>query len=120
LEAISTSSSTKDVTWIFTDASSSQTAASAIDYQQAAERRGSPFFSIILQCSLDENLRRAESTERGGSTNTKLRDVSIIRSIREKENLHQFNDEFELLLDITYISAVEAAELIFRHICKFS
>lgn len=76
---------------------------------------GLPFFSIVLQCDLEENLRRVQASGRGGS-NTKLTDISIVRNIREKEDIYPFEDNNELELDVTHIYPAEAAQLIFKHI----
>ena len=112
---------TKDVTWIFTDSMSSDAegTASALSYRQTAVVRGAQFFSVVLHCDLEENLRRIQATERGGSYNTKLADVSIVRSIRETAEIHHFNDAYELELDVTGLSSTEAAQHIVKHISKW-
>jgi hypothetical protein len=119
LAAISSSASTdqQDVTWIFTDQQSSSPigAASALDYRQAARSKGLSFFSVVLQCDLEENLRRVQASGRGRS-NTKLTDISIVRNVREKEDIYHFKDDNELELDITHISPAGAAQSIFKHI----
>jgi hypothetical protein len=118
LEAIATSREAEDVTWIFTDSQSSSVlgTASARQYQAAAVQCGSPFISVILHCELHENLRRAVRPDRGNGTNTKLTDVGILRSIREKEDIFHFADEYELELDVTHLAASETAGRIREHV----
>ncbi|KAK3945477.1 hypothetical protein QBC46DRAFT_250246 [Diplogelasinospora grovesii] len=120
LTSLATSTSTRDVTWIFMDQQSSSNlgSSSTRDYQNAAAVRGSPFISIILHCELDENLKRATGEDRGKDANTKLTDLGILRSIREREDIFHFKDEYELELDITRLSPSEAAAKIHDHISK--
>ncbi|KAI0388383.1 hypothetical protein F5Y17DRAFT_222191 [Xylariaceae sp. FL0594] len=121
LKSIAAAKSTRDVTWIFTDqqSSSESGSSSARDYQNAAAMRdGSPFVSVILLCELDENLKRAAAgKDRGnGSNNTKLTDLDMLRDIREREDIFHFEDDYELELDVTHLSASEAASKIYEHI----
>ena len=113
---MSTSTSTKDVTWIFTDSQSPNAlgSLSANDYHRAVTERGSVFFSIVLMCDFEENQKRIQSTER--SLRTKLTDVSILKTIRDEESLFRFNDENELVLDVTHLSIGEAARAIVDHV----
>jgi hypothetical protein len=113
---MSTSTSTKDVTWIFTDSQSQNElgSLSSGDYHRAVTERGSAFFSIVLMCDFDENEKRIQSTERG--LRTKLTDVSILKTIRNEEGLFRFNDENELVLDVTHLSVAEAARTIAAHV----
>ncbi|KAH7002155.1 hypothetical protein EDB80DRAFT_867163 [Ilyonectria destructans] len=118
LKSIATSISARDVTWVFTDQQSSSTLGSsaARDYQEAAVVRASPFISIILHCELNENLKRAAGGDRDNGSNTKLTDQGILRSIREREDIFQFHDEYELVLEVTHLSPSEAATKIYEHI----
>ncbi|KAK5991830.1 hypothetical protein PT974_05216 [Cladobotryum mycophilum] len=101
LTSIADAKSTRDVTWIFTDQQSSSKlgSSSARDYQNAATVRGSLFISVILHCELN---------------------LGILRSIRECEDVFHFKDEYELQLDVTYLSPSEAARKIYDHIQKHS
>jgi hypothetical protein len=113
---MSTSTSTKDVTWIFTD-SQSQDAVGSLssrDYHRAVIDRGSAFFSVVLMCDYEENERRIQSTERG--LRAKLTDLSILKTIRDEEGLFHFHDENELVLDVTHLSVGEAARAIVAHV----
>jgi len=118
LTSIATARSTRDVTWIFTDQQSSSNlgSSSAREYQNAASVRGSLFISIILHCQLEENLKRATGEDRGKGSNTKLTDLDILRSIREREDIFRFQDEYELELDVTQLTSSEAAAAIHDHI----
>lgn len=77
--------SAPDITYIFTDSQSSSDigSATAQEYETSAKKRRCPFVSIILSCHLEENMRRLQAVGRGESTNTKLTDLDIFRSIRE-------------------------------------
>ncbi|KAK1579586.1 uncharacterized protein LY79DRAFT_522372 [Colletotrichum navitas] len=118
LTSIATAKSTRDVTWIFTDQQSSSNlgSSSARDYQNAARVRGSPFISIVLHCELEENLTRATGRDRGKGSNTKLTNLDILRSIREREDIFRFQDEYELELDVTQLTPSEAAAAIRDHV----
>ena len=120
LEIIATSEATKDVTWIFTDSASDDPTggASALDYQDAAARRGVPFLSVVLWCDLNENLRRVVQEGRGGGLNTKLTDPEIAQTIRLEEELYRFGGPSELELDTTSTGPIEAARQILAHISR--
>lgn len=106
--------SAPDITYIFTDSQSSDEigSATAQEYETSAKKRGCPFISIILSCQLEENMRRLQALGRGGSTNTKLTDLDIFRSIRETEDIYHFGGPMELELEVTETSAAATAEKI--------
>ncbi|KAH6984740.1 hypothetical protein BKA56DRAFT_614459 [Ilyonectria sp. MPI-CAGE-AT-0026] len=120
LKSMAISTSTRDVTWVFTDQQSSSALGSsaARDYQEAAAVRASPFISIILHCELNENLKRAVGGDRGNNSNTKLTDQGILQNIKKKEDIFQFHDKYELVLEVTNLSPSEAATKIYEHIGK--
>ena len=123
LSAIATGDSVSHVTWIFTDQAESdikEETSSVLDYRNAAIKRGCPLISIILNCDLDENLRRATSHGRISAGTTKLTDPSIVRKVRECEGIYHFNDKYELELDVTSLSSQETAQEIWKHVRKFS
>src|ERR1700744_4472445 len=113
---MSTSTSTKDVTGIFTDSQSSDAlgSLSAHDYHRAVTERGSAFFSVVLTCDFGENQARIQSSDR--LLRGKLTDLSILKSIRDEEDLFQFRDGNELVLDVTKLSVAEAARVIVDHV----
>ena len=57
-------------------------------------------------------MRRLQAVGRGGSTNTKLTDLNIFRTVRETEDIYHFGGPMELELEVTEISAVSTAEKI--------
>jgi hypothetical protein len=104
-----------ETTWIFTD-SSSEESATSLEYQAAAPVRGSRFISVILTCQVDENLNRITGPGRGGELNTKLTDIEILCQIRETESIFRFRNKEEIELDVTNLTASEAARWIFDHV----
>ncbi|KAI4236200.1 MAG: hypothetical protein LQ352_008029 [Teloschistes flavicans] len=111
LDSIATSTSLKDVTWIFTDSQSSDAvgAAAVGDYIEAAKTRGSPIISIILDCTAEVNCYRMNAETRG---KTKLRDSELLIDIREAEDLYLFGGDRELRLNVTDLTAYAAARKI--------
>lgn len=112
LNSIATSETHKDTNWIFTDSQSSDPIglSAAKDYENAAIVKGARFFSIILRCDEDENVRRLVGGTRGGSGNTKLTDVGILTHIRATEDIHRFGGDLELVVDVTSKSPEDAAQ----------
>ncbi|KAI9846572.1 MAG: hypothetical protein M1837_003813 [Sclerophora amabilis] len=120
LSSIVKSSSTKNVTWICTDQQSSSPTGSvvALDYARAAETRRCRLVSVILHCQAEENERRITATGRGGPTNSKLTDLAILRTIREREDIYHFGGKDEVEIDVTARSAEETARLIVNFISE--
>ena len=118
LNSIASSTSTKDVIWIFTDSQSSDRigSATAQEYADAAKLRGSPFYSIIMDCDIDENLRRLQAVSRGGVGNTKLTDIEILYAIRKTEDIYHFGGSKELVLDVSQMPATEVALKIYTFV----
>ncbi|KZP17223.1 hypothetical protein FIBSPDRAFT_865204 [Athelia psychrophila] len=75
------------------------------------------FFSVILTCGEEENVRRLTSGTRGAG-NTKLTDVGVLKTIRAYAEPHQFGVEegvtLEIEVDVTEKSAEEVATVIFE------
>ncbi len=118
MQAIAKSESTTNITWIFTDQQSSDESGSAVvaDYRKAASDRGSTLYSIVVDCSLQENLRRLQAPGRGGQANTKLTDERILLDIRQHEDIYHFGGDMELEIDTTESSPSETARRIFDFI----
>lgn len=119
LDVIATSESTGNFNWIFTDArcTSSIGSEAAQDYQLAAERRGVPFIPVALSCSLEENLQRTMTRAASINNNTtKLTDPALVQKVRQEEVMYQFGGREELQLDITNLTASEAAQKISQHL----
>ena len=112
LSTISTSPELKNTTMVFTDQQSSSPVGSAVskEYENAARARRSRFFSIRIQCEEEEHVRRATSKERKDGRTTKLTDESLIRRIRETEDVFSFGGEDELTIDVTELTPQEAAQ----------
>jgi hypothetical protein len=53
---------------------------------------------------------------RAGRTN--LRDVGVVRSIREQEAVYRFGNELEWELDVSKLSPQEATQRVVEHITK--
>ncbi|KAG9503662.1 hypothetical protein J7337_003613 [Fusarium musae] len=122
LNEIATSECTKDKTWIFTDAREVSTAGEmgAKDYEAAAIKRGVSFISIVLECEIGENIRRAINPTRVASIGAKLTDETILRPILENEIIYRFRNETELVLDVTKLSSKEAALRIKEHVDRLA
>jgi hypothetical protein len=86
----------------------------AREYQVAAQNAGRLFVPIYLICEEEENLRRAASEERKRSDTTKLVDREEMKRIRAKYSIYSFGIEEELRLDVTHMSAQDAAAEIFK------
>ncbi|KAF9770626.1 hypothetical protein IL306_011810 [Fusarium sp. DS 682] len=118
LNEIATSVYTKDTTWIFTDAREDSPVGEigAKDYQAAAKKRRVPFLSIVLECEMEENIRRAINITRGQTVSAKLTDEKVLRAVLQNEEIYRFGSETELVLDVTKLSAKEAAQRIQEHV----
>ncbi|KAL7899223.1 hypothetical protein HDV63DRAFT_334189 [Trichoderma sp. SZMC 28014] len=119
LNTIATSEAAARFTWIFTDSRSSGPigSAGAQDYKDAANLREALFVPIILHCEMTENLTRISSEERGAG-NTKLRDPAVLKTIRLTEDIYTFGGPYELKLDVTSMTAPEAAKKIYEHLVE--
>lgn len=119
LNTIATSEAAARSTWIFTDSRSSNPigSAGAQDYKNAANLRGALFIPIILHCEMAENVIRVSSEERA-TGNTKLTDPAVLKTIRLQEDIYTFGGPYELELDITNMTASEAAEKIYEHLVE--
>ncbi|WKT46771.1 hypothetical protein QSH57_011645 [Fusarium oxysporum f. sp. vasinfectum] len=122
LNEIAMSEYTKDKTWIFTDAREASAAGEmgAKDYEAAARRRGVSFLSVVLECEIEENIRRAINPTRGQSVDAKLMDETILRPILENEKIFRFGNVNELVLDVTNLSSKEASLRIKEHVDRLA
>ncbi|EWZ43143.1 hypothetical protein FOCG_01969 [Fusarium oxysporum f. sp. radicis-lycopersici 26381] len=122
LNEIATSEYTKAKTWIFTDAREASAAGEmgAKDYEAAARKRGVSFISIVLECEIEENIRRAINPSRNQNVDAKLTDETILRPILENETIYRFGNETELVLDVTKLSSKEAALRIKEHVDRLA
>ncbi|EWY95073.1 hypothetical protein FOYG_04196 [Fusarium oxysporum NRRL 32931] len=122
LNEIATSEHTKDKTWIFTDAREASAAGEmgAKDYEVAARKRGVSFISIVLECEMEENIRRAINPMRSQSVDAKLTDETILRPILDTEKIYRFGNVNDLVLDVTKLSSKEAALRIKEHVDRLA
>ncbi|QGI78362.1 hypothetical protein CEK25_005091 [Fusarium fujikuroi] len=122
LNEIATSEYTKDTTWIFTDARDASAAGEmgAKDYEAAARKRDVSLISIVLECEIEENIRRATNPARNQSISAKLTDETILRPILDKESIYRFGNVTELVLDVTKLSSEEAALRIEEHVDRLT
>ncbi len=114
LDAIASSTSTKEIIWICTDQQSSNAIGSqtSLEYYNTAVSLGARFASIILTCEAEENEKRLVASSRGRGNNTKLNDVNILRDIRENEDIYHFRGEDELEIDVSKMSPKAVAQTI--------
>lgn len=81
--------------------------------QNAAIKRGSVHIPVILKCDLKENQRRIVNLDR--EKNMKMRDEEGLAEIHETCTLVGTDQKNALLLDVTCLSASEAAKKILTH-----
>jgi hypothetical protein len=75
-----------------------------------AAKRGSQLYSVVLDCALDENLRRLQSAERGAQL--KLTDPVQLATMRREKSLLSEPGDQHLRFDVTDLTAVKAADKI--------
>ncbi|KAF3915966.1 hypothetical protein AA313_de0207315 [Arthrobotrys entomopaga] len=112
-------------TWIFTECQSTSHIGTSIshEYLTAAQRRSSPFISIILTCSLEENLKRLSHPSRKTTPRRKLTNREVLKAIRDEEVIHRFGDWIgvrELVVDVTKLEPEEAAVVIKNFLDKIA
>ncbi|KAK6524290.1 hypothetical protein TWF694_005944 [Orbilia ellipsospora] len=112
-------------TWIFTECQSTSHIGTSIshEYLTAAQRRSSPFVSIILICSLEENLKRLSHPSRKTTPRRKLTNREVLKAIRDEEVIHRFGDWIgvrELVVDVTKLEPEEAAVVIKNFLDKIA
>ena len=130
LRVISTSESTRNFNWIFTDARCTSPVGSeaAQDFELAAKQSGATFVPVALSCGLEENLRRtmtraaaaAAAVDAKTTKTTKLTDTDLVCQVRQEEIMYQFGGREELQLDITHFTPFESAQKISQHLTSLS
>jgi len=123
LNAIVHSETTRQTTYIFTGAHV-ETNPVCIpitrDIAEAAAARGSQLVSVILQCDVEENIKRGTSSGRVG----KLTNPDTIRKIIESGPVFSFEGRFpgvtEVKLDTTGKEPREVAQIILELVEKAS
>jgi broad-specificity NMP kinase len=113
----------KDTIFIFTD-SQTENNECVSDYTDLCVSTvdcgvGRRLYSVILECELEENERRLVLPGRGkGAGNGKLTDVGVLREYRSHRGVWKFEDEDEVVLDVTHMELEEAARRIVRFVEK--
>lgn len=120
LSTISNSAELKNTAIVFTDQQSSSQLGSSVarEYEKAAKERCCRFLSIRIECNEEEHIRRATSPERKDSRMTKLTDESLLRRMRETEDVFSFGGEDELTIDVTDLAPEDAAQRIYTFLRK--
>lgn len=114
------STATHNFAYLFTDFQSTDEIGSAVcaEYLAAAQNRGCELISIVLSCDVDTNLERLITDER--HAHGKIVNAELLRKFREGVKIHRFEDlgVKSLELDVSTLSAEEAAKQILEHVVK--
>lgn len=115
--ALANEPATYETAYIFTDFQTTNEIGSGVcaEFSCTAEARGCLLIPIVLTCLEEVNLERLVTLDR--SAHQKLMDVELLQTFRRGAPLFRFEHLSSFLeLDVTSISAEEAAEIIFKHI----
>ena len=116
-------SSTYEAIYIFTDWQSGDATGSSVceEFCTMAKARGSILIPIIIKCNEEENVRRLAGMER--LKHGKITDVDLLLQFRKQVDpppVFRFDGhEHRIEVDVTDMSAEEAADVLFRHVAKF-
>jgi hypothetical protein len=116
--------STYETIYVFTDWQSGDDVGSGVcqEFQTMAKVRGSQFIPILITCDEKENVRRIRGAERAVSS-TKITDSGLLLQWRQEVDpppVYQFRDnEARLEIDVTSLSAEQAAEAILKHASQY-
>ena len=108
--------STSGVPIVFTDALADDAGDAALfdDYRALARNRSARLVSAILDCDLDENVQRL--TQAGRTEHRKLTHPAVLRDLRDKYVLLRPEGVEKIELDVTRLSAEEAASALLDHL----
>lgn len=118
-----TESSTHGTIYVFTDWQSGDAVGSSVceEFQTMAKARGSKFIPIMVTCDEQENIRRLQGPER--ATWSKVTDSELLLQFRQQVDpppVHEFREnEARLTVDVTSMSAEQAAEVIVMHVSRY-
>lgn len=114
------STATHNFAYLFTDFQSSDEIGTAVcaEYLAAAQNRGCELISIVLSCDMDTNVERLIADER--RAHGKIVNVELLKKFREGVMIHRFEElgDKRLELDVSTLSAEEAAKQILEHVVK--
>ncbi|KAK2591333.1 hypothetical protein QQS21_010986 [Conoideocrella luteorostrata] len=89
------------------------------EYAKCAKDRDTVYIPIVLTCDLDTNLTRCEAPDRAHSG--KLVDKQLLRKFRNHTELYSFHHDYATLeLDVSTLSAADAAKQILRHVLNLA
>lgn len=107
-------------TYVFTDFQSTDAVGSAAcaEYLTAARARGAPLVSVVVCCDEATNLVRLQTADR--EAHHKIVDPELLVMFRRGVEIHRFNapDVTSLDIDVTGLSAAEAATRILEHVLR--
>ncbi|TFB05782.1 hypothetical protein CCMA1212_001492 [Trichoderma ghanense] len=95
---------TASKTVVFTDFQSDNALGRSVanEYLMAAKKAKRPFMPVYLGCDVDVNVKRATSQDRVSGTTTKLTDTALLRDMRSRCKLFEFDDQdFSTWIDTT-------------------
>lgn len=104
--------------FIFTDALSDDAADTRAfeDCGALARERGARFVAVVIDCDVEENLKRL--TRAGRSKQHKLTDPEILLGLRQAHRLLRGNGDQLIEIDVTALGADEAAAAIAARIAE--
>ncbi|KAF6826796.1 hypothetical protein CPLU01_09464 [Colletotrichum plurivorum] len=120
-ETVVDEESTHSSAYIFTDCQTGNELGVAVceEYRECASRRGCDFVPIALCCDEETNLARLAGD--GRSAQGKLVDTALLKRFRGEGELYTFDDHPSgLRLDVSRISAEEAARAIFDYLVEIA
>ncbi|KAL7808607.1 hypothetical protein V8C26DRAFT_413136 [Trichoderma gracile] len=106
---------TASQTVVFTDFQSDNDLGRSVarEYLMAAKKAKRPFMPVYLGCDVEVNIERATSRGRMSGTTTKLTDTALLRDMRSKCKLFEFDDQdFSTWIDTTNKEAEGVAKMI--------
>lgn len=121
--SLANETSTYSAIYILTDWQSGDDIGSRVceDVKDMAQARGSELIPVIVSCNEEENVRRLASADR--LKFSKITDVSLLLQFRgqsEPPPVFKFEGhENRLEVNVTDLSAEEAAAIIFEHVEKY-
>ena len=92
----------------------------AEEYDTAASRCGASFIPVTLHCNIEELKRRVATKSRSDTSLRKLVDPVRAVEIARQKVLYTFEQVQALSLDVTQMSAEQAAECVAEHVQKSS
>jgi predicted kinase len=95
---------------ILTDAMAPEEESSFLELIELADDLGATLASVVLDCDEDENVRRVRSESRIGTH--KLTNPDVLLSLRAKYDLLRTERTARIDIDVTQLSAEEAADAI--------